>query len=199
MKSCVYRIAPLCLAGCANLGGASRNSTSPLVHGIAQGDGPAGAQANAAVPARVVSVKPGVVSIFGGRPAQLKVGMSVPLAAIARSDATGKAKLALPGSTVNVAPGTEIALADFADMPPQESGSSGFTRGVARLLSRNRSTGPTSQTVSASAGSPPRRAKPFAGPAPIPVRERGNPYRAARRGGTAPRQDTIGPHGERDS
>lgn len=153
MKICVYRVAPLCLflslclAGCATLGGASRTSTSPLVHGIAQGSGPAGVQANAAVSARVVSVKPGVVSIFGGRADQLKVGMSVPLAAIVRSDATGKAKLALPdGSTVNVAPDTEIALADFADAPPQESGSSGFTKGVARLLSRNPSTGSSSQT-----------------------------------------------------
>lgn len=153
MKTCVYRVVPLCLflllclAGCANLGGASRNSTSPLVHGISQGSGPAGAQANAAASARVLSARPGVVSIFGGRADQLKAGMSVPLTAIVRSDATGKAKLVLPdGSTVNVAPDTEIALADFADVPAQESGSSGFTKGVARLLSRNPSTGSTSQT-----------------------------------------------------
>lgn len=155
MKKRVHGVFPvflfllLALAGCVNTGGGSaHNSAGTLTHGFAQGGGAgaAGAQ-SAADAARVVSVKPGVVSIFGGRADQLRPGMSVPLRAIVRSDATGKAQLALPdGSTVNVAPDSEIALADFADVPAQESGASGFTKGVARLLSGKGSTGAASQT-----------------------------------------------------
>lgn len=152
MKMRVHGVFPvflfllLALAGCANIGGGSaRNGAGTLTHGFAQGSGTAPAQ-SAADSARVVSVKPGVVSIFGGRADELRPGMNVPLRAIVRSDATGKAKLALPdGSTVNVAPDSEIALADFADVPAQESGASSFTKGMARLLSGNGSAGSASQ------------------------------------------------------
>lgn len=146
MQRFAYRLAPLLLllllplSGC--LAARSGSSTAPLSQGFSEGS--AGGQSAASGGAKVLEARPGVVAIYAGRADQLKAGMNVPLSAILRSDASGKARLSLPdGSTVKVAPNTEIALADFADVPVQESAGTGFGKGLARLLSGGSSGGGT--------------------------------------------------------
>lgn len=104
-------IALLALAGCAGKG--SSGGSSPLVQGLKQNS--ASPQVASEGDAKVISVKPGVVSIYEGRAEQLQPGMAIPGGAILRSDDTGTAQLSFnDGTTLDISPNSEIALADVA-------------------------------------------------------------------------------------
>lgn len=120
------------LTGC--VASNSQKTNMGLVHGFSQGNsannGGIGGET-----ALVRSVKPKVTSIFGGRAEEIRPGASVPLTAILRSNATGRAQLELPDrSTVSLGPDSEIDLADFAKAPEKESSVMGFTKNLGRLL-----------------------------------------------------------------
>lgn len=139
MKSTAFRLIPimmlasLVLAGCAKSGGTA-SSTNPLMHGINQESGSvSGASGRTA---QVVAASPSVVSIAGGKAEKITSGMNVPLDAILRSDATGSAKLSLPGgATVNVSPNSEVALADFIDSPEQPGESESLSDSLSKVFS----------------------------------------------------------------
>ncbi len=85
--------------------------------------------------ATVLSVSPSVASHEGGKVTTLEVKMKVPVAATVISDAAGRAQLMFPDTTtVSIAPGTEIALAEFVDDPNEESIILNMAQGTARFI-----------------------------------------------------------------
>ncbi len=85
--------------------------------------------------AQVLSVKPGVFSILAGNETSLQPQMNVPVKATVRSDSTGNAQLMFPDdSTITVAPGTDIELAEFVDTPQKENIALNLAVGTARII-----------------------------------------------------------------
>lgn len=125
-------ISAMALAGC--MGSRSSSSSSPLMHGLSQE--PTGAASQGVSAVKVVKVVPGVVAIYNGKAEKLQAGMSVPACAILRSDATGKAQLSFAdGTSMNISPNSEIALADVAPAGSAAGQSEGLGAGLARRLS----------------------------------------------------------------
>lgn len=85
--------------------------------------------------ALVLSVTPSVISSVSGEAIPLALKMEVPVSAVLTSDARGKAQLMFPdSSTVSIAPGTEIALADFVDSETEQSVILNLASGTARII-----------------------------------------------------------------
>lgn len=85
--------------------------------------------------ARVLSLVPGVESSLAGKTTALAMKMDIPVKSSVKSDATGKAQFMFPdGSTISVAPDTEIALSEFVETPEQEKIILNLAKGTARII-----------------------------------------------------------------
>lgn len=85
--------------------------------------------------AKVISVIPGVQSELDNKRTDIKLKDDIPIASTLYSDATGKARLVLPDTTcVNIAPDTELTLADFVDTEKEQNILINMVNGTAKIV-----------------------------------------------------------------